>query len=256
MNKNILSVLTIIIVLFIVLEYAKLRSKYDWLYSNYATYYKLSPAGSTSSIGPTRIALTYERPWLANIITTRPITPNGAEFLIKLIKDLNITAEYLTNSVDNYQPPSVKNLNTFVSNEQLWKSDNNILYKIGAIPWNSDLVQRYKNTFTACTTQPCVGDLSLLILWLYGYEEYVRERFTASSTSVLSEWNFMFATNIPSPVPTNNGCDTSTITGNIMSMGLAGAGVGAAVSGGNPVGAFIGFFGGAIGSLLTKTKCL
>ena len=246
------AIFAMIIVLLIALEYARLHSKYDWLFSNYATYYRFAPP-STSNIGPTRIVLSYERPWVSNLITTRPITSTGAEFLLKLIKTINIPAQYLINSADNNIPASVKNLNNFVVSKDTWNIQNNPLFTIGLIPYESNLVRGYQNQIGLTSGQ---GDLSLMILWLYGYEEYVRERFTWSATSVLDEWNYMFATDIPAQLPGNNPCDIGSIATNAISMGLGAAGVGAAVSGGNPFGALAGFVFGTVSSLLTKTKCL
>jgi hypothetical protein len=266
-KTGLLTVLTLLVILLIALEYASLHAKYDWLYTIYDDYMRNAPAGTKFDIGPTRIALAYERPWVANTIMSRPLNQTGAEFLLKLIKVLNIPGDYLTGTADiNILAPTVADLNAFVGagkppDPSTWENNNNALYMIGKIPYHSQLVQGYYNQINSGQGGDTTGgDLSLMILWLYGYEEYVRERFTWSATSVLEEWNYMFALTQPAPsLPPADGC--KNLATGIVSSGTAWAGIGAMIGSSVPVlgtalGAAIGFVGGAAAGLIGKGKCL
>lgn len=260
-RTGIMTILTLCVILLIALEYAKLHSKYDWLYSIYATYINTSPPNTILNVGPTRIVLAYERPWVSNLLMTRPLTPTGAEFLIKLIKVINIPALYLASSTTNTRPASVAKLNDLVKTEAAWMVDSNVLYTIGKIPYKTTLVSGYvAQIYPNSTNTLKTGDLSLQILWLYGYEEYVRERFTWSATSVLEEWNYMFALTVPAPtIPQADGC--SGLATNIISNGTAWAGIGAMVGSAAPgigtvLGTGLGFIGGCLAGLFEKFNCL
>jgi hypothetical protein len=268
-DTALLSVLAMIMILYFAVEFAKLRAKYNWFYSWYRDYLANSPAGTPVNIGPTRAALAYERPWLSNLVCSRPITQSAAEFLMRLVR-MNIPAQYLLS------PPSagltaspadaITMLNNFTVNEASWVSKNNPLSTTGVVPYDSALVQGYVaqvHSGTATTPPNMAGDLSLQILWLYGYEEFIRERFSWSATSVLSEWNYMFGVDVISPTttPPDDDCSAGSFISSAMSMGMAGAGVGtgigAAAGGiGALPGAGIGFLAGAVSSIFTKTQCL
>jgi len=246
------TVLLLLAVLYIAVEYANLRSRYDNIYSWYAAL-KLPP-GAQFSIGPTRIALGYDRPWMA-ALHTRPIPQTAAEFLMRLISQVKVNPLYLYDG-PNHIHGDLQSLDWYTASKEQWADPTNPLFAMG-IPYNSPLVQGYIALKTPSTARD--GDMSLLTLWNHGFEEYVRQRFSGSATSVLQEWNFMFGA-VPSAGVTPSSCGALNLVSGAASAGVGAAGVGAMVgSAGGPIGtgigAAIGFVFGAGVSLLGKTEC-
>lgn len=273
MDVAIAIVLTLLVILYVAFEYSALRAKYDKLFSWYSQIATTNP-NNVPSIGPMRIVLSYERPWLSRLMT-RPITQETAEFLLRLAQQEEIRAEYMVFGPGTIMYPtnSIPALINFCQNEPAWNSANNPLGPgpgpgpapgAGNIPFNSDLVCGYRRqnniASSGCGTET-EGDLSLETLWMHGYEEYVRQRFTSGASSVLGEWNYMFGQNAAAP-PLNTGdaCSVSSFLSGGIQAGIGAAGVGAMLGApeggiGAIPGAIIGFIGGAASSLLGKAKC-
>ena len=126
------------------------------------------------------------------------------------------------------------------------------------IPWSSALVQGY--VLQTSTPKPIntpkytkKPDLGLIVLWLHGYEEYTRQRFSEGGSSVLIEWDRMFgklalpSAVIPPKMPSTS-CGTGELVGSIGAQAVGGAGAGAMVgSAVGPVGTAV---GAAIGALV------
>ncbi len=272
-------VLTLLLMVYVAFQYSTLRMKYKSIFG----WYERLPS-QTTNIGPMRIALSYERPWLAQYIT-RPIPQTMAEFMIRLVNQQRINPLYLTVGPAALFADPVNALNTYCQTADSWGSTSqavkmgngmiqtvpavvNPLSQIGGgqIPFWSELVQGYRMQIMA-RSMPAPpnaipagtkADLSLLTLWMHGYEEYIRQRSTAAATSVLQEWNFMFAADVPAPVPQPAGCSATAVAGDVFSAGVGAAGVGAMM--GAPEasipGAIIGFILGAGGSLFGNSSCL
>lgn len=268
MDNAFIAVITALAIAYIALQYSALRAKYDSLFSWYADLSTTNP-GLQPSIGPTRIALSYERPWLARLMT-RPISQEMGEFMLRLVQQEKINPSYLITGPAAYVDPSldpVNELNLKVASQSAWEvaGDKGNPLWLGGIPYNSRLVLGYRCQIgqgSICGGADDIqGDLSLLTLWMHGYEEYVRQRFTSGATSVLQEWNYMFAQDAVVPIDTGNGCDAGMIASDGISAAIGAAGVGAMLGApeggiGAIPGAIAGFIVGFGGSLLGKTKCL
>ena len=249
-------IILLTIILVVAVRYSMMRARYDDIYKTYSAL--LSMPGNQEipvNIGPQRIMLGYEYPELANKILARPIPQPAAEFLLKLIRTIGVPASSLIAGPNN----SLKNLEAVVSSRELWNSLANPLGPgfpsagpngFGKIPYDAMIVQQYN---TKTETAGKSRDLSLEVLWLYGYEEYVRQRFTSGATSVLEEWNYMFGSVAAAPMtPADSSCSTtqqaSKYASSIFSMGGMGAMFG-------PEGALLGAAVGAFEAWTGTSKC-
>jgi hypothetical protein len=269
MDTGVIVVLTLLVILYFAFEYSTLRAKYDKLFTWYSVIGVTNP-NNTPSIGPMRIALSYERPWLSRLMT-RPISQEMAEFMLRLIQQEHINASYLVygpGAFASNPDEALAALGALCQSETAWNDPkNNPLGPSsedypgnGGIPYDSALVCGYRFQILApkgsCGTNIVQGDLSLATLWMHGYEEYVRQRFTSAATSVLQEWNFMFAEDTAPPIPTSDACSAASFASGGIQAGIGAAALGAMMAPeAAPVGAVIGFIVGAASSLLTKTKC-
>lgn len=276
-----LIILALMLLIYVAFQYSALRMKYKDLFGWYDTLTSQNK-NIIPNIGPMRIALSYERPWLAQYIT-RPIPQSMAEFMIRLVGQERINPTYLLNGPNAQYPgeTGVAALALYCSSAAAWDGTGadppSVPNPLGAaggghIPYWSELVQGYRQQLAgACVPPGCTpptnippgtkADLSLLTLWMHGYEEYIRQRYTAAATSVLQEWNFMFAADVPAPVATGEACGGTTIASDMISAGVGAAGVGAMMGApeggiGAVPGAIIGFIIGAGGSLFGKSSCL
>jgi len=273
MNTGVIIVLILLLILYFAFEYSQLRSKYDKLFSWYSTIEASNPS-VIPSIGPMRIVLTYERPWLGRLMS-RPITQEMAEFILRLAQQEQINSAYMIYGPGPFLYPDIDpitKLDELVKDQNKWENkDPSIVNPLGPgdgygnIPYNSDLVCGYRyeiggGAATGCGPHINEGDLSLRTLWMHGYEEYVRQRFTSASTSVLGEWNYMFAEDIAPPLDTGDACSPSSFLSDGIQAGIGAAGVGAMLGApeggiGTIPGAIIGFIIGAGSSLIGKAKC-
>jgi hypothetical protein len=210
--------------------------------------------------------------------------------MIRLVSQQRVNPLYLTVGPAALFADPVGALKTYCQSPSTWNSTSqtvnagngmtqtlptvvNPLSQVGGgqIPFFSELVQGYRQQLASGCTPPCVkptdipagtkADLSLLTLWMHGYEEYIRQRSTAAATSVLQEWNFMFAADVPAPVPQPAACSATAVAGDVFSAGVGAAGVGAMMGApeggiGAVPGAIIGFILGAGGSLFGNSSCL
>ena len=279
MHAGLLTVLVLTLVLGLALDYSVIRARYDWLYQKYGTALMGRPnKAAPVSIGPGRIVLAYERPWLAQLVQARPLSMAAATFLMRLVKygvhpDLLLSG--VSGSVDRHTPPSADALRNAVSSLEAWtamgKADDPARPPIPAaawlamnVPYNSALVAGYRAQLGMSALGSPSGDLSLLILWLYGCEEYVRERFSSGATSALSEWNFMLGAGAPAahalagsslaPATGGGGCDAVSMAYSIGSTMVGTIGVGAMFA--PPFGAIGGAVAGIGLGLLGKASCL
>lgn len=246
--ENAIMILLAIIIIFVV-QYSALRVRYHDIYSAYSLITD-NPANSGVfvNIGPQRIMLGYEYPTLSSTFLSRPIPQSAAEFMLRLIRTLKMPVNNLLSGFATDLSP----LKQFVVSEATWKSDSNPLGPsgVGLIPYDSQLVSEYTKPLTNTSK-----DLSLEVIWLYGYEEYVRQRFTAGATSVLQEWNYMFGSVAASPPgPGDSACNPVSMGAGAVSQGAMYAAMGAAIV--PPFGAIVGGLIGAGSSLLSSPQCL
>jgi hypothetical protein len=265
-STAVIVVLALLVILYGVVQYASFRSKYDSVFSWYANV-TAKNKNIVPNIGPLRVALGYERPWLAQYLT-RPIPQTAAEFMLRLVAQERINPTYLLVGPGTIGAGGgMAALAGFCASSTAWADPANVLGSGvgtggGAIPFDSALVRGYRCQLSAaaCSGNIVSGDLSLATLWMHGYEEYVRQRFTSAATSVLQEWNYMFATDVPAPIAAENACGASSIVSDVFSAGVGAAGVGAMIGApeggiGALPGAIIGFILGAGGSLFGKSAC-
>jgi hypothetical protein len=224
-------------------------ARYNDIYKAYGTITDNPKAANIPvNIGPQRIMLGYEYPTLSAAFLSRPIPQPAAEFLLRLIRTQQLPVSSLLVGVDN----KLSNLAAATSSEDNWKDPANPLGPngFGKIPWSSRLVKNYSLT-TQSDGQP--RDLSLEVLWLYGYEEYVRQRFTSGATSVLDEWGFMFGAVASAPATAaDSSCTSTAINTEIATQALAVGSMGLAFG---PIGGMVGTGLGAFGAWLGKSKC-
>ena len=250
-------IVVLTIVLVVTVRYSALRARYADIYLTYNAL--LSVPGNQAipvNIGPRRIMFGYEYPDLSSVVMSRPITQPAAEFLLKLIRTIGVPAGYLLAGPDN----RLQNLAAAVASRDAWNSLQNPLGPgpasvagpngYGKIPYDAMIVQQYN---TKTETAGKSRDLSLEVLWLYGYEEYVRQRFTSGATSVLDEWNYMFGSVAQAPATDKDSSCSSTAqaskyASSIFSLGGMGAMFG-------PVGAVVGAGVGAFEAWTSTSNC-
>ena len=247
------ALVVLLLILIVIVQYSALVARY---YDIYRTYSAIiddpKKANIPVNIGPQRIMLGYEYPTLSAIFLSRPIPQPAAEFLLRLIRTQQLPAAYLLVGIDN----SLANLAVVTGAEADWNAPTNPLGPSGPgrIPWRSTLVQNY-----GLGTQVAgrARDLSLEVLWLYGYEEYVRQRFTSGATSVLGEWDFMFGAVADAPAtPADSSCSAAAVGTDMATQALAMGSMGLMIGG--PAAPLLGAAGaglGALGAWFGKSKC-
>jgi len=231
------------IILFIAVQYSYMKVRYNDIYQIYAP---LIGKNVFVNIGPQRIMLGYEYPKISSMFLSRPITQTAAEFLLRIIRVRRPSAIYLFKGFSD----DTSQLQKLVTNADSWNQAGNPLKTIGGIGYDSALVQNYGDG----TSKASRKDYSLEILWRFGYEEYVRQRFTESSTSVMQEWDYMFGDIEKAPVTDkDNACNATSMAAGAVSQGAMFAAMGAAA--GPPGAAVMGLIGVA-SSLFSTPQCL
>jgi len=252
-------IVLLLIILYVVVQYANLRMRYQDIYDHYSEIVLRFP-NIPINIGPSRVVLGYERPWWSQIVMSQPITQQAADFLLRLIRVQKIPSSLMfVGPAPGAGKAATDALERFIATPKTWVSTSNLLFNRCKIPWNSHLVQSYYNIVKGRPPTAVFGNsYSLLVLWLYGFEEYVRQRFTEAATSVLSEWDYMFAT-VTAPPPSHGNeadqsCSVANLSSAAISGGAAGAMLGAPVA--PPFGAIGGFVAGSVLSLVSKKQCV
>jgi hypothetical protein len=253
-SQTLVTVTILLIILYIIVQYSQLVARYNDIYLTYKII-KDRP-NLPVNIGPNRIIFGYEYPTLAGTFQSRPIPQPAAEFLLRLIRTMKVPASSLLNGIDTSTGTALAHLDALLTSKEMWDSPQNPLGAngFGKIPYDSHLVHDYR-TKDQETGQS--RDLSLEVVWLYGYEEYVRQRFTSGATSVLDEWNYMFGAIAAAPATKEDAsCSTAVVASDVVSSGLSMAAIGLMVP--PPATAiatsFLGLVG-AITSLATKPQC-
>jgi len=247
------ALVVLLLILIVVVQYSSLVARYYDIYRTYgAIIDDPKKANIPVNIGPQRIMLGYEYPTLSATFLSRPIPQSAAEFLLRLVRTQQLPAAYLLVGIDN----SLDNLKVVTNSEADWNAATNPLGPNGAgkIPWRSSLVQNYSlNTQVAGKAR----DLSLEVLWLYGYEEYVRQRFTSGATSVLNEWDFMFGAVADAPAtPADSSCSAAAVGTDMATQALAMGSMGLMIGGPfAPIAGTGGAVLGALGAWFGKSKC-
>jgi len=253
-------IVLLLLILYVSFQYATLRMRYADIYSWYDEVEAKAP-NKLVNIGPTRIVFSYEYPAWARVFMSRPITSEAANFLLRLKRVKGLPAHLMVGGPGkSYSKTEIPVLNALVSTEERWNSPTNPLYVYLGIPWSSALVRSYYNAAKGHYDADHVGDsYSLMVLWLYGFEEYVRERFTEGSTSVLSEWDYMFAnvSDAPPRLPPKvaGKCNAAGVASSAMSGGIAG-GIAIGMATGGPVGAVGGALAGTLVSMFSTGTCM
>ena len=253
-SQTLVTVTILVIILYIIVQYSQLVARYNDIYLTY----KITETRPNLpvNIGPSRIVFGYEYPTLASTFQSRPIPQPAAEFLLRLIRTLKVPASSLLLGVDSSPGTTLAHLDSLTASKELWDSPQNPLGArgFGKIPYDSHLVHDYikKDLETGQAR-----DLSLEVVWLYGYEEYVRQRFTSGSTSVLDEWNYMFGTIAAAPATkSDSACSTAVLASDAISSGISLGGIGLMLPFPANVFSSIALAGvGAITSLASKPQC-
>jgi hypothetical protein len=231
------------IILFIAVQYSYMKVRYNDIYQIYAP---MIGKNVFVNIGPQRIMLGYEYPKISSMFLSRPITQTAAEFLLRIIRVRRPPAIYLFKGFSD----DTSQLQKLVANADSWNQAGNPLKTIGGIGFETDLVQNYGDG----TPAKPIKDYSLEILWRYGYEEYIRQRFTESSTSVMQEWDYMFGETAKAPnTNKDNACNATSMAAGAISQAAMFGAMGAAA--GPPGMAVMGLIGAA-SSLFSTPQCL
>lgn len=234
----------LIFILIIVVNYAAMRARYDDVYKTYGILDTPQGANLPVNIGPRRIMLGYEYPGLTALLESRPIPQPAAEFLLRLIRTFYIPDSMLLTPIDPSANP-LENLKKVISSKENWDDPSNPLGPggKGQIPYGSHLVSDY-----AAAKSGSAKDLSLEVLWCFGYEEFVRQRFTTAATSVLQEWDYMFGAIAAAPSTKDDAsCATGAVAATVSSRALSMGAMGLMVP--EPFGAVAGLVGLAVGGI-------
>lgn len=251
-NVSNLALAILIVLTLIVIMASQTYAQYKDIFQAY------EDVTTPEAIGPLRIVMGYERPFIASIVLTKPVGDSVALFLILAIRYKSATSFQLVSSfgtaqqLEIFAPITGKPITSDF--EAVWRGDVDMPNPLAAMPWNV----QYDAPIVKSRVENSNRDLEML--WLTGLERFARYKFSDSATSVSDVWNDLFSTVPPvSSNTTNNSSpdtcpDGYTIAGSVgsgaLGMGLAGAAIG------GPFGFLLGAAAGAAAGLFQNNKCI